>query len=322
MNTRFSELTADWLALLPNAGANTVFLTPQFQETWWNIFGTGECHILRIQNEKGELLGLAPFFIKNGELSFFGDRLVSDYLDFIIKKGSEAEFFALLMPELKKIDGWQKISLLSIPEKSPTLSFLIQLTEQEGWKNELQQQDVCPVITLPKTWEEYLQNVGKKQRHEIKRKWRNAEEQLQPTFLIVSDDKNLEQDSSDFIRLHKLSSKSKAEFWDEKQSKYFRELITQAAQNNWLKLFFLEVAGQRVATMLCFDYDNQFYLYNSGYDPSQFAGQSIGNVLTSYTIKTAIEKGRKRYDFLRGNEEYKLHYGAVAEPVFDLTISR
>ena len=78
----------------------------------------------------------------------------------------------------------------------------------------------------------------------------------------------------------------------------------------------------KAAAMLGFDYNNEFLLYNSGYDPSQFANLSPGNVLTSYTIQHAIELGRSRYDFLRGAEVYKFRFGAEAEPVYDLDICR
>jgi CelD/BcsL family acetyltransferase involved in cellulose biosynthesis len=74
--------------------------------------------------------------------------------------------------------------------------------------------------------------------------------------------------------------------------------------------------------MLCFDYNNEFLLYNSGFDPEQFAHLSPGNVLTAYTIQDAIRLGRSRYDFLRGDEIYKFRFGAVAEPVCDLEVYR
>ncbi len=317
----FSEIQDQWIDLLPQTTINTVFFTPQFQQVWWKNFGKGECHIIRVDNDAKELIGVAPFFIHNGTLSFFGNHELSDYLDFIIQSGSEMECYAAITDKLREL-SWASISLFSVPEKSLALSQFSELIKKEGWQIEIHQQDICPVISLPQTWEEYLQKIGKKQRHEIKRKWKNVEEHLHPQFSVVSSAENIDQAAHDFIHLHKLSSAEKAAFWTPEQTAYFRDIIQVAAENNWLKLFFLEVEGKRAATMLCFDYNNQFYLYNSGYDPVQFAGMSIGNVLTSHTIKTAIELGRSRYDFLRGDEEYKLRYGAVAEPIFDVTISR
>ena len=99
-------------------------------------------------------------------------------------------------------------------------------------------------------------------------------------------------------------------------------MSAETAQAGWLKLFFIEVNGIEAAAMLCFDYNNEFLLYNSGYDPEQFANLSPGNVLTAYTIQEAIRLGRIRYDFLRGDEDYKFRFGAQPEPVYDLSIMR
>jgi CelD/BcsL family acetyltransferase involved in cellulose biosynthesis len=99
-------------------------------------------------------------------------------------------------------------------------------------------------------------------------------------------------------------------------------MAVEMAQAGWIKLYFIELNGIKAASMLCFDFNNEFLLYNSGYDPDQFANLSPGNVLTSYTIQEAIRLGRRRYDFLRGDEVYKFRFGAEAEPVYDLSISK
>jgi len=47
----------------------------------------------------------------------------------------------------------------------------------EGWTLNLEREDVCPVVTVPAgaSFEEYLAGLGKKTRHEIRRKLRRAE---------------------------------------------------------------------------------------------------------------------------------------------------
>jgi gas vesicle protein len=82
------------------------------------------------------------------------------------------------------------------------------LNEQkiEGITIETKQQDVCPVLQLPASWDEYLSFVGKKQRHEIKRKWKNLEDQVQPEFVKVTEAADLDKYLTEFIRLHQISS--------------------------------------------------------------------------------------------------------------------
>jgi len=60
----------------------------------------------------------------------------------------------------------------------------------------------------------------------------------------------------------------------------------------------------------------------TGYDPQQYAQLSPGIVLLSYCIQWAIESGRAKFDFLRGDEEYKYRFGAQPTEVYRLFITR
>ena len=46
---------------------------------------------------------------------------------------------------------------------------------------------------------------------------------------------------------------------------FFHELATAMDKEGLLRLFFLELDGERVASAFCYDYENAYYLYNSGY---------------------------------------------------------
>jgi CelD/BcsL family acetyltransferase involved in cellulose biosynthesis len=63
-------------------------------------------------------------------------------------------------------------------------------------------------------------------------------------------------------------------------------------------------------------------VYNSGYDPIKYGALSPGIVLFAHSIQDAIAAKRRRYDFLRGNEEYKYRFGAKETEVMELHIRR
>jgi CelD/BcsL family acetyltransferase involved in cellulose biosynthesis len=139
---------------------------------------------------------------------------------------------------------------------------------------------------------------------------------------VVESTAAVDEAMAAFIELHQKSTRDKEGFWNEALIQFFTALAAELAKAGWLKLYFIELNGARAAAMLCFDYNNEFLLYNSGFDPEQFAHLSPGNALTAYTIQHAIRLGRQRYDFLRGDEVYKFRFGAAAEPVYDLEIYR
>jgi len=53
----------------------------------------------------------------------------------------------------------------------------------------------------------------------------------------------------------------------------------------------------RVSAVICFDYNNDIYLYNSAYDPAYFS-LSVSLLLEVFCIRDAIAKRKIRFDFL------------------------
>ena len=87
-----------------------------------------------------------------------------------------------------------------------------------------------------------------------------------------------------------------------------------------LKLGILEMDGHIMAAVICFDYDDRIYLYNSGYDPG-FNYLSVGLLSKVLCIKESIESGKKIFDFLKGDEPYKYNLGGQEVPLYRYQIS-
>lgn len=322
----FQDLAQEWHDLLSHAVTNHIFITPEFQKSWWESLGEGTLHVITFRLDNGQLIGLAPFFRfsnqeKLQQVSIIGCVNVSDYLDILIHRDHVEEVYSALAYELGKI-AWNVTFLCSIPEASPTLSTFISQFEATQFHITKTQQDVCPIIELPKSWDEYLSQIGKKQRHEIRRKWEKLEREVPTEFEVIDSPESLTEAITDFIALHQASSTEKKNFWDDDHVKFFQKFAIETANKGWLRLYFLKIKGRRVASMLGFEYDQKFFLYNSGFDAEEYRHLSVGNVLTAYTIKQAIERGNTQYDFLRGDEEYKFRFRASAHPIFDLKIVR
>ena len=83
----------------------------------------------------------------------------------------------------------------------------------------------------------------------------------------------------------------------------------------------MEVGGARTSATLCFDYNNDIYLYNSAYDPA-YSSLSVSLLLKVFNIRDAINNGKKRFDFLSGNEPYKYDLGGQDVPLYRCVITR
>ena len=113
----------------------------------------------------------------------------------------------------------------------------------------------------------------------------------------------------------------KDEFLIPEREEFFLDLARELAPRGMFKLYFLEVDDKKVASCICFDYDDAYLLYNSGYDP-EYSSLSVGLLNKTLTLKEAIDEGKHTFDFLRGTERYKYDLGGKNQLVRQLIIRR
>ena len=316
----FASIENEWESILPSCSADTIFVTPLWQKIWWQNFKNGsDLQLLSVRNGE-ELLGIAPLMLKDGIMSFIGDKDLFDYQDFLVRAGREEIFFKVLCEYLRDLD-WEALRLTSLPEDSMTLKYLPALTEGGNASTELFEDDTTPVASLPSSWDEYLSGLGKKQRHELRRKLRRLETADNPHQYICDDPDTLKCCMDDFFRLFKTSGADKKEFLTPKRQKFFLDIASALSPRKQFKLYFLEVGGVRVASCICFDYSDSYLLYNSGYDLS-YSHLSVGLLNKAFCIREAIEEGKRSFNFLRGTERYKYNLGGRDKTVYELIISR
>jgi CelD/BcsL family acetyltransferase involved in cellulose biosynthesis len=114
--------------------------------------------------------------------------------------------------------------------------------------------------------------------------------------------------------MFRKSRTDKDAFMDDRMESYFRLLIKTLGQSGVLKLYALELNGTIAAMSLCFDFQGTVFLYNSCYD-SKYKSLSVGTLCNVFSIRHSIEAGRKKFDFLKGDEPYKYHLGGYEVPL-------
>ncbi len=321
---RFEALGHEWNNLLFYNATNEVFLTWQWQSTWWKAYEPGDLWVLAGRDDAGELVGIAPWFIEQPSrvVRTIGCVEVTDYLDVLVKPDCRDVFLAAVADfATEHADAYSRIVLCNMPGGTPTLSVLPGLFTERGFNVRVVQQEVCPVIALPDDFETYLAGLDKKQRHELRRKLRRAENAEGETveWYIVGQQHNLDDEIAKFTQLMAASHPDKQRFLDDPQNMaFFQAIAPRMARCNWLQLSFLTVNGVPAAGYMNFDYGNRILVYNSGLLPDTYSHLSPGIVLLAYNIQHAIEMGRQAFDFLRGNEEYKYRMGGIDHPVMAL----
>ncbi len=193
-----------------------------------------------------------------------------------------------------------------------------------GWTMSVEQEDVCPVATLPAggSIDDVLGALGKKERHEIRRKVRRAEAVGE---LRLDDSADPLADLPAFIDLHQRRWGEAGLFPDTPggaQSRVFlRRLFQLLGPDGPLRLAFLAVGDRRIAAGLTFETSDSLLYYNAGIDPDA-RDLSPGVLMVERYLRRALERGITRLDFLRGDEPYKYEWGAVDEPIRRVLVRR
>jgi len=317
----FSEINPqEWNALLSDSVTNAPFLRREYQNAWWEHRGGGEWQDARLTlvaaYEEGRLAGVAPLFFAQHEgrsaLMLSGSVEISDYLDLIVRQENHARFVSGLLDFLAAADEpakWDCLDWYNLPDSSPTLAALKAEAARRGWSYLEETYRPTPYIALKGGFEEYLSRVEKKQRHEIRRKMRRAQESGRGVRWFISDMKDAEAETEAFLSLME-HHQEKAEFLRDAMRRQMRAIIRAAHENGWLWLAFLEADGKRIAACLNFDYNDKLWGYNAGVN-RDFMDLSPGWVLLTHTLQWACENNRSEFDFMRGDEEYKYRFGAV-----------
>ncbi|MBG0787977.1 MAG: GNAT family N-acetyltransferase [Anaerolineaceae bacterium] len=319
----FAKYTEDWNALLKRSVSPVPFLTPEYLAAWWQTRGGGEWPkdselVLIAAFEGDELVGIAPLFAAKNQdgipaLMFIGAVEVSDFLDFIVTAEKLPEFLSGLLDFLINSDAipsWDVLDLQNLLDSSPTLAALQTEAEKRGWQHQQTRLQPSPIVALPGDFEAYLMTLDKKQRHEIRRKLRNAEaDPVVPGMYFVEDPEILAAELDAFIDMMAQDPEKKA-FLTAPMRTHMHNVARAALENGWLHLSFYTLDGKKAAAHFSFIWENRLWLYNSGWE-WEFRSYSPGWLLLANLLRWATENGITAFDFMRGDEDYKYKFGGV-----------
>jgi CelD/BcsL family acetyltransferase involved in cellulose biosynthesis len=267
---------------------------------------------------------------------FFGASYHADYATVLCAQEDLPRVAAAVVDLLQREAGddeqppkpWDEVDLRRLRRDDPAADALEAAFRArgsaEGWRIVRENEDVCPVVTLPETsdFQAYLGTLGKKERHEIRRKVRRAESAGE-IRLTVSEAPLADLDS--FIELHQKRWGAEGLFpptpGGDCSRRFFRHLFRHFGPDDAAKLTCLTVGDRRIGCGVHFDDGESLYYYNAGVDP-EARDLSPGVVMVAKYMELALSLGRRRVDFLRGDESYKYEWGAVDEPIERILVER
>jgi hypothetical protein len=246
-------------------------------------------------DERKKAVGILPGEIKDDCLSFIGDDRVTDFSELILdpiysRKIIDALYDFIINEDLG-------IELYPLIREQEVMSLLPGKLNVESFEK----LGVMPILKLPSSWEEYVDSLSSKKRHELRRKIRKVE---------AAELKRLR--AKDIFKLFELmesSSSEKKVFLDEEMKNFFSSIASYFEKNGALRLIGSFYNGEIMGILFSFQMNGTVYAFNTGYN-SDFYKFSPGIVSFALDIKAAIEEGFSCYNFLRGEERFKFDLGA------------
>ena len=315
----FDSLTSYWINSGHGLKWGSVFVLPPWLEVWWREFQPKTELYLGVVRQQSNIIGVAPLQLKKGKASFIGSADVCDYMDFAVALGKESHFFSVLLDDLRQ-RGINYLDLRSLRPDSTVVTSLVGVAQNRGYNVSCHQDAVSLELDLPPTWDDYLGMLTGKQRHEMKRKLRRLGDLGNMNYRVIEDRAAVHDVMDTFLKLFSESRQDKAAFMTDRMESFFRAMAETMTDVKLLRLGILELEALPIAMVTCFDYNDSVYLYNSGYDP-QYRSLSVGLLSKALCIKDSIQRGRKRFDFLKGAEAYKYHLGGKEIPLYGCQIT-
>jgi CelD/BcsL family acetyltransferase involved in cellulose biosynthesis len=315
----FDSLTSYWLDSRDSTIWDCIFVLPPWLQVWWHDFGSDAELYLGAFRKGGTIAGVAPLLLRGTEASFIGSADLCDYLDFVIVPGKEVDFFNILLDDLQG-RGIRRLNLRPLRPHSSVLTYLVGIAKNRNYDVSRKVEDVSLELDLPPTWQGYLSTLTQKQRHEVNRKLRRLGEVGDVNYRVVEDSDSLLDSMDLFLRLFRESREDKAIFLTNRIESFFRSLVKATARSGLLRFGILELNASPVAVVMYFDYNNSVFLYNNGY-ASKYSSLSVGLISKVLCLKDSVERGRGKFDFLKGAEEYKYRLGGKEITLYGCEIS-
>jgi CelD/BcsL family acetyltransferase involved in cellulose biosynthesis len=310
-----------WHSVLTGSETRSPFMTHAFISHWWACFGRKQSlRVLVIEDAHGPC-AIAPLactwravgpliyrsleLIGTGALWNAGTGL-ADRSDLLLARRREESVEAVVRA-IGSMRGWDVLNLRGVPAGSTTARMLEarttaglpgKLVSESRWRS--------PYLTLPSRFDSYLSARSRNFRKALRRKRQRLDAQGSITI-------DLDAAARDPIGALNRAADVCRRSW---KGRHGTGLLLQTQiRRFWERLFLdphagtylaeLRVGETSVAYELGFRMDNKLWSYDGAYDPA-WADSSPGVLLTAGIIGDACTRRISEYDFMRGDEPYKL----------------
>lgn len=317
---RLLDIKQCWSGLLSRLPGITPFQTPEWLLSWWQHFGSGKLQVLAFRSGQ-QLAGVVPCFGHQWEgkrqLTLIGTG-ISDYLEPAIAPEHASGVIEALVDWLRNTPDWQICNWQDLNGDTP-LQALASIPQPDS---SIQPDTACSEIPLTGRFEQWWEQRPHGLRRNVRRYFEKALGIDRPEFCVTTSPEPEAVEA--LLNLHTARWRNRGEpgmIAANHSAQFLREVFARFSDADQLRLFSLHFQSRIVSAICAFAFRNTLYAYLSGFDP-EYENLGFGRTLLFHSIRYAFENGCASWNFLRGDEAYKLGWGAQRIEKYRLIITR
>lgn len=318
----FTELQAEWEALLACCAGATVYQSPTWNRIWWSHHAGENKLALLVVREQRRLVGLGPFMTRRG----WGCRRV-----YPIGHGEYAYFGPLILPGREDVaevmaEGLAERfprALVHVPyfqEHQTAMDLMMKHLCARGWRARSWMRDTSHILYEEGGYEAYLAGRSGKTRKNLKQEHRKLEAAGR---LEVEHREGSLVDGEVLDRIAKLQARS----WLSRRGQlslntpYVRDLIPALAAEGRAEVYLMTLDGRDMAYLLSYRQGGDNVAVFTGFD-EDLAHLSPGKALWNCVVQTMLDRGDRSLDFQFGDAEYKRFWANRSQEAREVVVWR
>ena len=301
------DIAEEWERLADSANA-APFLRPVWTHAWWQAFGGGRLEIVTLRDgRQGDaLVALIPLQQRLGRC-LSASNWHTPQFGMVAADPDAAAALATALFERRPFE----LSLGFLDAGAPEVALYRAAADAAGYRVLERTLERSPYVTTTGTWEAFArERLSRNRRSQLGRARRRLEREGKVQLEIADGSQRLEELLAEAFRIEASGWKAAegtAIASRPETLRFYREIARWAAAQGWLRLAFLRLDGQALATMLLLETDGVLYYLKGGYDPA-FERFSPGMALLGSVIEHAFAGAIERVELLGGDERYKLAF--------------
>jgi len=325
------DLYDSWNDIMSQTTAAHAQLTHEWLSSWWEVFGDNNKLSLITVTDGRHVVGIAPLIIskvigKAGlelrKLTFVGDGL-TDYQDLlIVNEKREAIVRVLLERIVKDKDRWDAIHFRNVRGDSPNLPIVREALRETSLTFRERVNIQSPYIAIDREWTDYYGALSKKMRSDMRRQLKRLAEMGRVEFARLHDVDDVTDVLNTIKSIHvkcRQAQGGTSLYTNARRFRFASLILKRFGARKSLDLALLKLNDRVIAYYLGFVYDNIVYFWNTGFDPD-FSRLSPGKLLLHYGIKDSFRERFRGFDFMVGEEPYKLQWTSLVRPNYELFV--